>query len=135
MKNPFSKSSIVDTVVNVGLGGAANVAMDYAVENVEALQKLDEQTVNIVKIAVGAIGGSMMSGKYAKYTRPAFDGIATVGAANLIKSYIADDSGNAGGSGSGSEGGTGGMPFIGRVKNRTFKKGVRGLGTVAFQGK
>ena len=132
MKNPFSKSSIVDTVVNVGLGGAANVAMDYAVENVEALQKLDEQTVNIVKIAVGAIGGSMMSGKYAKYTRPAFDGIATVGAANLIKSYITADGNNAGG---GNEGGTNGMPFIGRVKGRTFKKGVRGLGTVAFQGK
>lgn len=130
MKNPFSKSSIVDTVVNVGLGGAANVAMDYAVENVEALQSLDEQTVNIVKIAVGAIGGSMMSGKYAKYTRPAFDGIATVGAANLIKSYIKtekkDDEKTPG---------TGGMPFIGRVKGRTFKKGVRGLGAVTFQGK
>lgn len=131
MKSPFSKSSIVDTVVNVGLGGAANVAMDYAVENVDALKSLDEQTVNIVKIAVGAIGGSMMSGKYAKYTRPAFDGIATVGAANLIKSYITTDGGDT----TTTEPGAGGVNFMGKVAKRGFKKGVRGLGAVTFQGK
>ena len=124
MKSPFSKSSIVDTVVNVGLGGAANVAMDYAVANVEALSTLSEQTVNIVKIAVGAIGGSMMSGKYAKYTRPAFDGIATVGAANLIKSYI--------GEGEPTPAPTSGASFIGKPGYRRYSRGLKGTGTVPF---
>ena len=36
-KNPFKKSSIIDTVVNVGVGGAANVAIDYVVEQVDAI--------------------------------------------------------------------------------------------------
>ena len=85
MKNPFKKSSIVNTVVNVGIGGAANVAMDYVYANVDALASLGETTKNAIKIAAGAIAGSMVSNPYA---RAAADGIATVGAANLIASYI-----------------------------------------------
>ena len=125
MKSPFSKSSIVDTVVNVGLGGAANAAMDYAVANVDALSTLSEQTVNIVKIVAGAVCGTMIKGKYAKYTRPAFDGIATVGAANLIKSYIDESAG----SNTGDEKGTSGASFIG--KTGRYRR-YRGTGTVPF---
>ena len=75
MKNPFKKSSIVDTVINVGVGGAANVAMDYAVENIDALKSLGLTTVNIIKIGVGAVVGSMVNNKYA---RAAADGLVTV---------------------------------------------------------
>lgn len=88
MKNPFKKSSIVDTLVNVGVGGAANVAMDYAFSKIDALASLEDTWKNAIKIGVGVLGGTMVSGKAAKYIRPALDGIATVGASNLVASYI-----------------------------------------------
>ena len=129
MKNPFKKSSIVDTLINVGVGGAANAAMDYAVANVDMLSGLDAQTVNFIKIGVGAFGGSMVSSKYA---RAGFDGLATVGASDLIKSYIGGESAAA-------EPATetpAGVPFIGKIRmgQRGFRS-VRGTGEVAFQGK
>lgn len=87
MKNPFKKSSIVDTLVNVGVGGAANVAMDYLFNQVDALSSLGGQTKNLIKIGAGVLGGTMVKNKY---LRPALDGIATVGAANLVASYLPD---------------------------------------------
>lgn len=127
MKNPFKKSSIIDTVINVGIGGAANAAMDYAVANVEALASLGETTVNAIKIGVGAIGGSMVSGKYA---RAGFDGLATVGASDLIKSLINNSEPK-------SET-PAGVPFIGKTVHmgqRGWKRGFgksKGTGVVPF---
>ena len=126
MKNPFKKSSIVDTLTNVGIGGAANVAIDYAFAQVDALASLGETTKHAIKIAVGALGGSMAKNKY---LRAATDGIATVGVSNLIASYIAPEAAAA----------ASGAPFIGRISrtgnrafiNRAGKRGVRG---VAFMG-
>ena len=127
MKNPFKKSSIVDTLINVGVGGAANAAMDYAVANVDMLSGLDAQPVNFIKIGVGAFGGSMVSSKYA---RAGFDGLATVGASDLIKSYIGGESAEP------APATTEGVPFIGKIRmgQRGFRS-VRGTGEVAFQGK
>lgn len=85
MKNPFKKSSIIDTVINVGIGGAANVAIDYVFGQVDALASLESTTKNIVKIVAGALGGSMVSNKY---VRAAADGVATVGVSNLIAGYM-----------------------------------------------
>ena len=86
-KNPFKKQSIIDTVVNVGIGGAANVAIDYVVGQVEALQSLGDTTINALKIAAGAVVGSMVSDKFA---RAAADGVATVGVSNLIAGLMSD---------------------------------------------
>lgn len=95
MKNPFKKSSIIDTAINVGVGGAANVAMDYVFANVDALASLEPMTKNIVKIVAGVIGGSMISDKtnnmWLKGARAAADGVATVGVSNLIASYISTE--------------------------------------------
>ena len=85
MKNPFKLKNITDTLVNVGVGGAANVAMDYALGKIDFLASLDSTVKNAVKIGVGAVAGSMFGNKYAK---AAFDGIATVGVSNLIGSYL-----------------------------------------------
>ena len=85
MKNPFKLKNITDTLVNVGVGGAANVAMDYALGKIDFLASLDSTVKNAVKIGLGAIAGSMISNKYAK---AAADGIATVGVSNLIGSYL-----------------------------------------------
>lgn len=84
MKNPFKKSSIADTLINVGIGGGANVAMDYIFDSVEALASIASYK-NIIKIGVGALAGSMVTNKWA---RAAADGIATVGVSNLIQEYM-----------------------------------------------
>lgn len=87
-KNPFKTSSIIDTVVNVGIGGAANVAIDYVVNQVEAIQSLGDTTINALKIAAGAIVGSMVTDKFA---RAAADGVATVGVSNLIAGLMSEE--------------------------------------------
>lgn len=86
-KIPFKKQSIVDTVINVGIGGAANVAIDYVVNSVDAIKSLGDTTVNAAKIAIGAIAGSMVSNKM---LRAACDGIATVGVSNLVAGLMED---------------------------------------------
>lgn len=121
MKNPFKKSSIVDTLVNVGVGGAANVAMDYAFNSIDALASLGDTTKNAIKIAAGAIGGSMISNKYG---RAALDGIAVVGVSNLIASYLPSATTDT----------TSGLPegMIGRLRvgQKGFaRKRIAGVGT------
>lgn len=113
-KNPFKKKGITDTLINVGIGGAANVAMDYVVSSVEALRSLDSKTINAIKIGVGVLGGTMTTNKM---VRAAVDGIATVGVSNLVASLM---------DGTTSTSGTAGIPngTIGafRLGNRNFVK-------------
>ncbi len=85
MKNPFKKQGIVDSLVNVGVGGAANVAMDYAFGQIDALSALSATTKNAIKIGVGVIGGSLTTNKY---LRAAVDGIATVGVSQIVAGYV-----------------------------------------------
>ena len=134
-KNPFKKSSVIDTVINVGIGGTANVAMNYVFSLIPADTFGENATIwkNAIKIGVGAIGGSMVGGSYAKYLRPAFDGIATVGASELISGLFADAPAG------GDQPGAGGVPFIGRAKRmgqRGYRKvaGAGNVGTVPFMG-
>lgn len=124
MKNPFKKSSITDTLVNVGIGGAANAAMDYAVANGLVPASAADYT-NYIKLGVGVLGGTMISGKVA---RAAFDGLATVGASDIIKELIAGTTESA-------PAPTEGLPFIGATRRRMGQRGfrsVRGTGAVAF---
>ena len=128
-KNPFKKQSIIDTVVNVGIGGAANVAIDYVVDQVDAIKSLGDTTVNIMKIAAGAVVGSMVSDKFA---RAAADGVATVGVSNLIAGLMKDESTTA----------PGGLPYgtiSGRVVpgNRAYRRThkVSGVNAGSVMGK
>lgn len=124
-KNPFKKQGIVDTLTNVGIGGAANVAMDYLVSSVDSLATMDATTINAIKIGVGVLGGTMTTNKM---IRAAVDGIAVVGVSNLVQGLM-DDSGS--GSGDDTKGaaglpyGTIGLPggTIGRLRmgNRYFR--------------
>ena len=86
-RNPFKKQSIVDCAINVGLGGASNVAIDYAVDMLKesAGVEIEDMYVNIGKFAIGAVGSSMVSNKYLK---SALDGVAVVGVSNLVKELI-----------------------------------------------
>lgn len=133
MSKVFKKSSIVDTLVNVGIGGGANVAMDYLYGLIpaETFANVQNPTMikNLIKVGVGVLGGSMVSGKNAKYIRPAVDGIATVGASELISGLI---------SGSDEEETpktTTGVAFMGRADRRMGQRGfrsVRSTGAVPF---
>ena len=122
MKNPFKKLNLVDTAVNLVVGGGANVAMDYAFANISALDSVKEYK-NVIKIAAGAVAGAVISNKYA---RMAADGIATVGMSNLIAEYIAPETTEEPKSTTGLPEGT-----IGRIRlgQRGFKggRGVRGV--------
>lgn len=124
-KNPFKKQGIMDTLTNVGIGGAANVAMDYLVDSVDSLKTMDSTTINAIKIGVGVLGGTMTTNKM---IRAAVDGIAVVGVSNLVQGLL-DDTGSEKGSGSGTgsdKSGMGGLPYgtIGRLRmgNRYFRK-------------
>ena len=127
-KNPFKKSSIIDTVVNVGIGGAANVAIDYVVNQVEAIQSLGDTTINALKIAAGAVVGSMVTDKFA---RAAADGVATVGVSNLIAGLMTDSTPAP----------ASGLPYgtIGRVRpgNRAYRRAhkVSGVNAGSVMGK
>lgn len=124
-KNPFKKQGIVDTLTNVGIGGAANVAMDYLVSSVDALATMDATTINAIKIGVGVLGGSMTTNKM---IRAAVDGIAVVGVSNLVQGLMDGTNGK-----DGDDKGTGAIPYgtiglpggtIGRLKlgNRYARK-------------
>lgn len=132
MKNPFKVKGITDTLVNVGIGGAANVAMDYALSSIGEVAGYDLSkgtTKNAVKIAVGALAGSMFKSKYA---HAAFDGIATVGAANLIDGLVNGEVTTAPATTAGLPEGT-----IGRIRmgQRGFRRGrVAGIQGADFMG-
>lgn len=125
----------MDTVVNVGVGGAANVAIDYVVDQVDAIKELGDTTINAAKIAVGAVAGSMVSNKI---LRAACDGVATVGVANLIKGLISSEESTNTPTDT-----TSGLPYgtIGRVRmgNRAYRRAatrkVAGPGAAAVMGK
>lgn len=127
-KNPFKKKGIIDTVVNVGIGGAANVAIDYVVSQVEAIQSLGDTTINAAKIALGAVVGSMVSNKM---LRAACDGVATVGVSNLVSGMLAD----SGTPTSGMPYGTIGLPkdTVGRIipGNRAYRRAHRKVSGIA----
>ena len=123
----FNKKMALTTAKNVVIGGAANAAVDAAVQSVEAfssIKEIDPMYVNLGKIALGAAVGAMTSNSWA---RAAADGLATVGASDLAKSaiekYITPKPAT-------------GVPFIGRVRmgQRGFRRAaVRGTGAIAGQ--
>ena len=132
-KNPFKKQSIIDTMINVGVGGAANVAIDYVVDQVEAIKALGDTTINAAKIVLGSVVGSMVSNKI---LRAATDGIATVGVSNLVKGLITGEE-----TATQVTDATSGLPYgtVGRVSpgNRAYRRAnkVSGVGASSVMGK
>lgn len=122
MAKLFQKQNILTTLMNVGIGGAANVAVDTIVANVDALNTINSKYIKIAKIGLGILGGSLTSNKV---LRAATDGIATVGASEIVSELInAEEAAPA--PAAGLPAGT-----IGRLRtlgNRSFMhRGVRGV--------
>lgn len=88
-KNPFKKGNVVDTLINVGVGGAGNVAADYIIDSIQkdAKEPWSPDTINLCKFIFGSVGSAMVSNKYAKAL---MDGFAVVGASNYISSLMAE---------------------------------------------
>lgn len=136
-KNPFKKKGITDTLTNVGIGGAANVAIDYAVSKVDALSSLDATTLNAIKIGVGVLGGTMTTNKF---IQAAVHGVATVGVSNLVQGLLDEtatgtDTGTS--TTSGLAKGTIGVIRPGNPYYRRpiRKRSVAGVGSNGFMGK
>lgn len=85
-KNPFKTKNVVDTIINVGLGGAGNVLADNIIDM--AGWDIEEDYKNLGKLFIGAIGSAMVSNRYAKAV---MDGFATVGASNYISKLVTSD--------------------------------------------
>ena len=126
-KNPFKKKSLTDTLINVGIGGGANVAFDAIWDAVgvdsmlpASISEYSSTIKNGIKILGGAVAGGMITGRW----RAAAGGIATVGVSNLIDEYW--NPGKSGDNGSaGLPGGTIGALRGYRYGSRNFGKGAR----------
>lgn len=126
----------MDTLVNVGVGGAANAVFDAGAAFIGQYASLEDTTKNAVKVALGAIGGTMISGNktWHKALRAAADGIATVGVSELVKPYAEQLAGKVAG-----DAATSGLPegTIGRIRmgQRGFARKARrvaGVGGASF---
>lgn len=132
MKKFMKKQNVVDTAVNLALGGGANVAIDYAVQSIDALASIDTKYINAGKLVIGAVASSMVSNKMAK---SAFDGIAVVGASNLIKELMGG--GESAETTTGVPAGTVGR-LIGRARSprksfgRAIRRGMNGVPASTF---
>lgn len=127
-RNPFKKKSLTDTLVNVAIGGAANVAIDYIekefnkAKDGETEKPLSDTVVNVLKIGLGAVVGGMVENQMA---RAAADGVAVVGVSNLISGLMKE----SGDSVEGLPYGTIGSPVTRvRLGNKYFKKATQKAG-------
>lgn len=120
-KNPFSLGKALDVAKNVAIGGGANVAIDFAWEQIEAVQGY-EKYKDLGKLVLGSVVGAML--KPGSLGRIATDGIATVGASNFIQGII--DGKNI--FGDSSTVSTEGLPngTIGRIRYGSKRFGKRG---------
>lgn len=118
--------SAIDTAVNVAIGGASSVAVDYAISQIDALATVDKTYIQLGKLALGAVVGSMATGKVV----PAMaNGVATVAVASLVNDLTAPKTEAPAGLRPGT---------IGRVRmgNRQFRHArVAGVSTQGFMGK
>ena len=81
----FNTKSVIATGTAVLAAGAGSAVADWALAKWDVIPAEYAQYTNIGKVIVGAVAGSMMTNQIAK---SAFDGIATVGAANLVKGWL-----------------------------------------------
>lgn len=87
----FNAKSAIATGTSVFFAGAGSAAADWALAKWDVIPAEYAQYTNIGKVLVGAVVGSMAKNQIVK---SAFDGIATVGAANLVAGWLPEDETN-----------------------------------------
>ena len=81
----FNSKSVLSTAGAYAIGGAGNAAMDYAVENIDALKGLSPLVLGLVKIGVGVAGRSLTN---QPIINQAADGIGIAGASEILKGVM-----------------------------------------------
>lgn len=126
----LNTKSVVATGVSVLGAGVGSAVADWALEKYGVDTKYEKSTLQAAKIVGGAVLGSIMpTTGYWPVAKSAFDGIATVAAAELVKEWLsaATTTGNEGGEGAS------GLPYgmIGRLRmgQRGFARKARVAGT------
>lgn len=127
----FNTKAAIATGTSVLVGGVGSAVADWLLAKYDVIPADYKQYTNAGKIVLGAIGGSMIKNQYLK---SAFDGIATVAAANLVAGYLPADS-------NGNDAGTeppAGLPegMIGRIRmgQRGFRRRIAGVQGADFMG-
>lgn len=114
----FNTKAAIQTAISVGVGGAGSAALDWVLKKYDVLPaEWGNTAVQAGKVIVGAVAGSMVKNSYVK---SAFDGIATVAAANLVADMLPEETATAAGLPNG---------MIGRVR-----MGQRGFRRAAVRG-
>ena len=122
----FSTKSAIATGTAVLTAGVGSAVADWLLAKYDVIPADYQQYTNIGKVILGAVAGSMMTNQIAK---SAFDGIATVGAANLVAGWLPTETKESAAAAAGLPEGT-----IGRLRmgQRGFRKGIRGVNGAAF---
>ena len=84
----FNTKSAIKTGTSVLVGGIGSAIADWLLAKYDIIPADYQQYTNAGKVVVGAIAGSMVKNDIVK---SAFDGIATVGAAELVKGFLPTD--------------------------------------------
>ena len=121
----FSTKSAIATGTAVLTAGVGSAVADWLLAKYDVIPADYQQYTNIGKVIVGAVAGSMMTNQIAK---SAFDGIATVGAANLVKEWLPEN-GTTKEEETATPAGLA-QGTIGRLRmgQRGFRRAVRGVG-------
>lgn len=126
----FNTKSVIATGTAVLAAGAGSAVADWLLAKYDIVPDDYKEYTNVGKVLIGAVAGSMMTNQIAK---SAFDGIATVGAANLVAGWLPTETKKDGGE---EQKGSGYLPegTIGRLRmgQRGFRKGIRGVNGAAF---
>ena len=122
----FNTKSVIATGTAVLAAGAGSALADWLLAKYDVIPAEYAEYTNVGKVLLGAVAGSMMTNQIAK---SAFDGIATVGAANLVAGWLPTDTKEDPKPATGLPEGT-----IGRLRmgQRGFRKGIRGVNGAAF---
>ena len=121
----LNTKSVIATGTAVLAAGAGSAVADWLLAKYDVIPAEYAEYTNVGKVLLGAVAGSMMTNQIAK---SAFDGIATVGAANLVAGWLPTDTPKPETPAGLPEGTIGRL----RMGQRGFRKGIRGVNGAAF---
>ena len=126
----FNTKSVIATGTAVLAAGAGSAVADWLLAKYDVIPAEYAEYTNVGKVLIGAVAGSMLTNQIAK---SAFDGIATVGAANLVAGWLPTETKEETATPAGLPEGT----ISGRLRmgQRGFRKaGIRGVNGADFMG-
>lgn len=133
MFKKFKMNSAISNATAMALAGAAGAGVDWALKKYDVIPgDWDETVVNAAKVLGGAVLASMVDSKTLYGIPKAVgDGIATVGAYNLVAGWLPTETKESAAAAAGIDP----QSMIGRIRmgQKGFRKaGIRGVNGAAF---